>query len=335
MSDGFKFKGLNDITEIMGTKEEVEELYQSLIRNKIFLPDDLDEEKSWQHICDTILQHEQVLCIVSTRRSCRALHDLMPDGTYHLSALMCGQHRTKIIEEIKRKLSENKPIRVISTQLVEAGVDLDFPVVYRAFAGLDSIAQAAGRCNREGKLKEPGQVHVFIPPIKVPEGMLKKAIEATRNIISESNEIILTNDMFTNFFSELYWKANSLDKLGIVNLLNPLLNDREECSIFFRTVADKIKIIDDEQLKTIFIRYEEGENYIEALIEQGPNRGLMRKLQRYTVMIYLHQFNELRRRGAIEEVYPGMFALSSKMDYSDKIGLLLNESLHDPEKFII
>jgi CRISPR-associated endonuclease/helicase Cas3 len=238
----------------------------------------------------------------------------MPDGTYHLSALMCGQHRTKIIEEIKRKLSENKPIRVISTQLVEAGVDLDFPVVYRAFAGLDSIAQAAGRCNREGKLKEPGQVHVFIPPIKVPEGMLKKAIEATRNIISESNEIILTNDMFTNFFSELY---------------------REECSIFFRTVADKIKIIDDEQLKTIFIRYEEGENYIEALIEQGPNRGLMRKLQRYTVMIYLHQFNELRRRGAIEEVYPGMFALSSKMDYSDKIGLLLNESLHDPEKFII
>ena len=105
--------------------------------------------------------------------------NMMPADTIHLSALMCGAHRSQKIEAIKRRLKAGIPTRVISTQLVEAGVDVDFPVVFRALAGLDSIAQAAGRCNREGRLQQ-GIVYVFTPPSKIPAGHLRQAAEIGR-----------------------------------------------------------------------------------------------------------------------------------------------------------
>lgn len=330
--DGQPFKGLKRIKEIMGDEEEVKLLYQSLIRNHVQFPDDLHAISSWEEISEELKQYEQVLCIVSDRKSCRELHKLMPDGTYHLSALMCGQHRSEIIREIKQKLKDRKSVCVISTQLVEAGVDLDFPVVYRALAGLDSIAQAAGRCNREGKLSDLGKVIVFNPPRKAPEGILRKAADTTRSIVLANDRDPTGYDSFETYFSELYWKANSLDKYGIVSLLDP---DREECSIYFRTAARKFKIIDDSIQKTIFVRYGEGERLIDILRSKGPDRWLMRKLQRYTVNVYNYDFNELRKRGAIEEVYPQIFALSSKLDYSEDTGLLIAETPYDPEQFII
>jgi len=335
MIDGHKFKGLKCIKEIMGGEEEVQLLYKSLIRNHVEFPDDLNAVSDWEEISKELKSYEQVLCIVSDRKSCRDLHKLMPAGTYHLSALMCGQHRSEIINEIKKKLKDKESVRVISTQLVEAGVDLDFPVVYRAFAGLDSIAQAAGRCNREGKLSEQGKVIVFIPPRKAPLGLLRKAADTTRNIVLGIDKDPLTHDVFEKYFEELYWNANSLDKEGITALLNPWDNDLNECSIYFRTAAGKFKIIDDTQQKTIFVRYGEGEKLIDLLKAKGPDRWLMRKLQRYTVNIYNNQFNELRQRGAIEEVQPKIFALSSKLDYSENTGLVVDETSYDLEQFII
>lgn len=248
---------------------------------------------------------------------------------------MCGQHRSEIIKEIKEKLKSRESVRVISTQLVEAGVDLDFPVVYRSLAGLDSIAQAAGRCNREGKLSDPGKVIVFNPPRNAPEGLLRKAADTTRSIVLGINEDPLAYGMFEKYFAELYWKANSLDKEGITALLNPDHNDSRECSIYFRTAARKFRIIDDSMQKTIFVRYGEGERFIDLVKARGPDRWLMRKLQRYTVNIYNNQFNELRRRGAIEEVHPQIFALSSRLDYSEDTGLLVDETLYNPDQFII
>jgi len=118
---------------------------------------------SWSDLTDELQQYPTFLCIVNRRDDCFYLHSLMSEGTFHLSGLMCGAHRSKVIEEIKNNLAAGIPTRVISTQVVEAGVDFDFPVVYRALAGLDSIAQAAGRCNREGELTA-GKVVVFIPP---------------------------------------------------------------------------------------------------------------------------------------------------------------------------
>jgi len=328
------FLGLKYIKEMMGDNEAVTALYQSLERCHVKFPEDLQSLSTWDDIAENLKQYDQVLCVVSDRKSCRELHDLMPTGTYHLSALMCGQHRSEIIKTIKQKLKGGEPIRVISTQLVEAGVDLDFPVVYRALAGLDSIAQAAGRCNREGKLPEKGRVVVFNPPRKAPLGILRKAADTTRDIVSMNETDPLCFEMFEKYFAELYWKANSLDTKEIVALLDPYQNDLRECSIAFRTAAEKFHIIDESLQKSILVRYGEGERFIDLLKSKGPDRWLMRKLQRYTVNVYNHDFNQLRQRGSIEEVCPELFALATNLDYSVDTGLLVDETPFDPEQFI-
>jgi CRISPR-associated endonuclease/helicase Cas3 len=323
MIHGSRFKGLKQVREIMGSIAEVENLYQSLIRNEVKFPDDPYLISSWQEISEQLCKYEQVLCIVSDRKSCRELYSLMPYGTYHLSALMCGQHRSDIIREIKQRLKDGKPVRVISTQLVEAGVDFDFPIVFRAFAGLDSIAQAAGRCNREGSLDVPGKVFVFNPPRKVPMGILRKSAETTRNLISGNEVDPFSLDMFNKFFSELYWKVNSLDREGIIDLLDPFHNDLRECSIYFRTAANKFHIIDDSMQKTIFVPYAEGENLIALLRTEGPDRWILRKLQRYAVNINSTDHSHLQESGVINEIYPNLFTLSSMKHYSNDIGFLI------------
>ena len=328
--DGKPFAGLKNAKEIMG--DNVGTLYDSLKRVCIQLPEDLHAISSWEEIAEELKQHEQVLCIVSDRKSCRELHGLMPEGTFHLSALMCGQHRSEIIESIKQKLKKKEPVRVISTQLVEAGVDMDFPVVFRALAGLDSIAQAAGRCNREGKLPELGKVIIFIAPKKAPMGILRKAADTTCSIFSTNHQEPLDYSLFEKYFAELYWKANSLDAKKVISLLSP---DQQECGIYFRTVAEKFRIIDDSLQKTILVRYGENERLIDLLKSKGSERWLMRKLQRYTVNVYNHDFNQMLQRGSIEEVQPKIFALTTSVEYSKDIGLLVDETFYNPEQFII
>jgi CRISPR-associated endonuclease/helicase Cas3 len=331
MVDGKPFKGLENIKEMMGNSDDVKKLYDSLKRVQVQLPENFHTPSSWEEIANELKQYEQVLCIVSDRKSCRDLHSLMPQGTFHLSALMCGQHRSEIIERIKQKLKNKEPVRVISTQLVEAGVDFDFPVVYRALAGLDSIAQAAGRCNREGKLSELGRVIIFNAPKKAPMGILRKAADTTCGIFATKQQDPLDYSLFEKYFLELYWKANSLDAREIVSLLSP---GHQECDINFRTVADKFRIIDDSLQKSILIRYGEGERLIDLLKTKGPERWLMRKLQRYTVNVYNDDFNKMRQRGSIEEVQPTIFALTSNIEYSKDTGLMVDETLFEPEKLI-
>lgn len=328
--NGEQFKGLKGVKEIMGDEKEVDLLYKSLERYKVHLPLDYHKSSNWEDIAEELCQIKQVLCIVSDRKSCRELHGLMPEGTFHLSALMCGQHRSEIIKNIKRRLKNGEDVRVISTQLVEAGVDLDFPIVYRALAGLDSIAQAAGRCNREGKANEYGKVVVFVPPRKPPIGLLRKAADSTINILSQDDDFANIN-IFNKYFEELYWKAKSLDKERIIDLLNP---DKQELGIYFRTAAKKFQIIDENAMKAILVPYGEGAELISRLQYAGPVRELMRKLQRFTVNIYNHEFDQMIRRGSLYEVSPGIFALSSDFDYSEQIGLLV-DPIFDPGSFII
>lgn len=332
--DGKPFKGLKKIIEIMGEDQEVKELYQSLERYRVQFPQDLNSVSTWEEIAEELKCYKQVLCVVSDRKSCRELHSLMPEGTFHLSALMCGQHRSDIIKTIKQKLKDKETVRVISTQLVEAGVDLDFPVVYRALAGMDSIAQAAGRCNREGNLPDMGKVVVFNSPRKAPIGILRKAEETTRSMIATNTLNCLDYELYERYFSELYWKANSLDAQGVVALLDPQENDPNELSMYFRTAAQRFHIIDDSLQKTILVRYGKGEELIDLLKLKGPDRGLMRKLQRYTVNVYNKDFNQLSSRGALEEVWPQIFTLATSFDYSEDTGIIVDDSPYDPEKYI-
>lgn len=333
---GYHFKGINDIREIMGDKDEVAQLYDSLKRVRVQMPETICMVSDWNEIARRLCEHEQVLCIVSERKSCRELFEQMPAGTIHLSALMCGQHRSEVITKIKEKLKQNQlsdqkePIRVISTQLVEAGVDIDFPVVYRALAGLDSIAQAAGRCNREGKMSEPGTVIVFNPPRYPRIGLLRKAADTTRSLLPVIKEDPLAFHIFEKFFSELYWKANSLDLKQISGLLTS-----RDCEFYFRTAAERFRIIDDDTQRSVLVRYGEGEKLIDQLKTIGPNRILMRKLQRYTVNIYDNDFKNMLQQGKVEEIYPRIYALISGLDYSPLTGLNCEEVRFDPEGYIV
>jgi CRISPR-associated endonuclease/helicase Cas3 len=324
-----RFPGLKGIREIMG--ENVPQLYDSLRRVRVNFHKDLRSVSDLDEIAVELGKYKQVLCVVSDRKSCRELYKLMPEGTYHLSALMCGEHRSKKIEEIKAKLKNNEKVRVISTQLVEAGVDFDFPVVYRSMAGLDSIAQAAGRCNREGKLSGLGSVVVFNAPKRSPPGILRKGEETARNIINNEKRDMLDFGMFTIYFSELYWKSNSLDSKKIISLLSP---SRSDLGISFRTASEKFQIIDDSVRKTILVRYGDGIKLIDIVKSKGADRFMMRKLQRFTVSIYDRDFEHMLVRGSIEEIQPGIFALTSSLEYRDDIGLIVDEVLYDPEEFI-
>ncbi|CAM3751789.1 CRISPR-associated endonuclease Cas3'' [Marinicrinis lubricantis] len=336
MMDGRLFKGLKEVKEIVGTDEEVRSLYDLLKRTEIQFPSDSHTVEHWGEIADQLRHSGEVLCIVSDRKSCRELHARMPAGTYHLSALMCGQNLSDKIKEIKKKLEQNHtsepenrvPVRVISTQLVEAGVDLDFPIVYRAFAGLDSIMQAAGRCNRNGRLRpELGKVIVFHPPRPAPIGILRKAADTTRSILSSStSDDVASPAIFEKFFEELYWRVHSLDEKEIVRLLDPQRNDPKECSIFFRTAAEKFELIDKTNQRTVLIPYRDGQRLIDDLRSNGPDRYLMRKLQRYTVNVYSREFEELQGQEAVEEIWPKVFALTSIKHYTEDAGLFIESS---------
>jgi CRISPR-associated endonuclease/helicase Cas3 len=313
---------------------DVPTLYNGLRRVEVQAPTDYRTPITWNDLATDIKKSDQALCIVSDRRSCRELYALLPQGSYHLSALMCPQHRSDVIAKIKENLKAGESVRMVSTQLVEAGVDIDFPVVYRAMAGLDSIAQAAGRCNREGKLNKDGKfgrVVVFIPPRKAPVGILRKASETATRMLEAGLDDPIDHSVFAPYFSELYWMANSLDGKGIIELLTP---DIAECGIQFRSAAEAFRIIDDSMQGTILVPYGEGEKLIGELKALGPERWLLRKLQRYSVNIYANQFADLRNRGSIEEVSPGIFVLICDIEYDATVGLLVEEMPRDPATYI-
>jgi CRISPR-associated endonuclease/helicase Cas3 len=207
-------RGLDARREIIS---DVDGLFSVLSRVDVTVPADMSSRSSWEDVAEELSSHSGVLVIVNSRKDARELYRLMPEGTIHLSAQMCGEHRSRVIAGIKQRLKEGKPVRAISTQLVEAGVDLDFPVVYRALAGLDSIAQAAGRCNREGKLAR-GKVVVFVPPKSPPRGLLLYGEQATRSVWHGNTDSPLSHKLFDAYFRQYFAQENP-DKHGIMPLL--------------------------------------------------------------------------------------------------------------------
>jgi len=324
------FRGLDNVQEIIDAPDV---LYQQLKRVEVSIPDDLQTPRDWESLAAELLQHPSVLCIVSRRDDARELHRLMTvheegKDTLHLSALMCGEHRSEVIADIKARLKRNEPVRVISTQLVEAGVDVDFPVVYRALAGLDSIAQAAGRCNREGNQEEMGQVVVFVPPKPAPPGLLRQAAQISVSLLSGSANNVLGRDLAKQFFEHLYVRAPSLDKYGIHDLLT---QDARDCQIQFRTVADKFKLIDDSAYQTILVRYGNNDVLLGKLEKEGPQRWLMRKLQRYSVNIPKRLFVQLEKQGDVREIWQGIYVQVGDTLYDKTLGVVIDGNIAPDE----
>ncbi len=278
----------------------------------------------WREIAEKLMNLEQVLCIVNTRKDCAELHKLMPEGTVHLSALMCGHHRSRIIRYIKWRLKKGRSIRVISTQLVEAGVDIDFPVVYRASSGIDSIAQAAGRCNREGILQGLGKVVVFIPPKTAPPGLLRKAEDAAKEVYLSSSTDMDDPDIYTHYFTQFYSRINDMG----LKFQDLLVKDADQCKCQFRTAAKDFRIIDDRAQKPVIVRYgRKCDELINSLRAAGPKREIMRRLQRYTVNLSVRTAEKMKTEGLLEEIYEGILVQTMPHLYT-RTGLdIFRESL--------
>ena len=323
-------RGLDNVREII---DDPNALYHDLERVTVTMPQDFHLAQDWDAIAQQIQQHPCVLAVVNSRTDARELHQRMPEGTIHLSALMCGEHRSRVISEVKQRLLAGESVRVVSTQLVEAGVDVDFPVVYRALAGLDSIAQAAGRCNREGKL-ERGEVMVFVPPKPAPPGPLRRAADTTVSLLSGSSDPPLTRDLFSRYFEHFYMRAPFLDKHGITELLTPQGGNDDPLKVQFRTAAQRFRLIDESGYRSILVRYGDSPVLLGRLQKEGPERWLMRKLQRYTVSLPEWQFQKLLAKGDVFEVYPGIFAQTADVLYHPQLGVLLDDTNPDPRDLI-
>lgn len=180
-------------------------------RTSLLWPD-LDAPSSWEEIARNLAQHEQALCIVNLKRHAltliRLLREKGADHLLHLSTNMCPAHRQKALSTIRARLNAAQPCLLISTQCIEAGVDIDFPVVYRAFGPLEAIAQAAGRCNRNGTRSVPGQVHIFLPEQEgYPPGGYGQAAEATRILLHSMGPgkmDIQDPHIFDHYYRSLY-----------------------------------------------------------------------------------------------------------------------------------
>ena len=261
-------------------------------------------------------QIPQVLCIVNSRRQAQDLYRSLPeDGRFHLSTTMTPSHRKQTLDTIRKRLQTGEKCRVISTSLIEAGVDIDFPVVYRALAGLDSILQAGGRCNREGKRdREDSTVYVFESGQKAPEMIGQNCTAAQRTMSRQSD--IASKEAISDYFDFLLYtlkNKSSLDQKEIEQKMQQLA---------FATIAREFKLITGAEY-TVYIPCPESEPLLKALTDGMPTRGLLRKLGQYAVNVYEKQFNSMVEEGAVEQIAENAGILRDRSRYSRETGLSL------------
>ena len=307
------------VKEIVSNKEI---LYKQLNRAKVEHLGKLSMETMEKRL----LAQNQVLCIVNTRNHARTLYENIGNGEghYHLSTRMCPDHRTEMLNQIKERLREGLTCRVISTQLIEAGVDIDFPVVFRSEAGLDSIIQAAGRCNREGKLPY-GNVFVFSPEeVKPPRGWMARAASVAGVVIQnreEEGKEIITPEAIQHYFKERYFieGKEKFDHYRILEKINELGSSGD---FPFKTISESFRFIDDSQ-ETVVIPYNEKAKELIQLVIQGvKTKDLYRKLQRYSVSVYPFELLDLQKNGSIQHLEGDMKVLTEESLYDSQLGIL-------------
>ena len=267
-------------------------------------------------IAEAMLQQNQVLCIVNKKKSAQEIFQNLPKGSYHLSTWMTPDHRTKILNEIRDKLDKGQPCRVVSTSLMEAGVDVDFPQVWREKAGLDSILQAAGRCNREGKrTAEESKVVLFTMECGVPK-YIQSNLTATE-IALEGAAHPDESLTIETYFNQLY-RMNGEKGLDVKNIL-------ELCRICaFESIAKDFHLIDSDTY-TIYIPTGQNADDLELLKSGNYSRALMRRLGRSAVNVYKWDFEKLFTAGKLHQVdeYSAVL-LDKERNYDDLCGLKLD-----------
>jgi CRISPR-associated endonuclease/helicase Cas3 len=315
---------LHDVNEIIADPQYY---YDELQRTQVHFIGKLNDTE----LAARIDEAQQVLCIVPTKPQARSLFEQLTerDGTYHLSTNMYPEHRRRVLDEVRARLAAEPKqcCRVISTSLVEAGVDVDFPVVYRAMTGLDSIAQAAGRCNREGKLNDEGklgQVYVYEPEKTPRMPWLKlRASRASETLRNLGNAEPLGLTAMQKYFT-LFYDSQDLDKKRIFSLLNQFTR---ELYFPFRKAAEEFRFIEGETIGVIVPVEPAAKKLVEELRHTDYPHTSRRKLQQYSVELHSWEFDALEKARAIEMVRGEFPVLTNVKTYIKQVGLCFSEGV--------
>jgi CRISPR-associated endonuclease/helicase Cas3 len=271
---------------------------------------------SWGEVAAEMRNQPQALAVLNTKKDAIALLDALGDPTaLHLSTLLCGAHRRDVLDEVKRRLRNGEPCRLVSTQVVEAGVDLDFPVVLRAVGPLDRIVQAAGRCNREGRL-DPGQARVIVfDPSEggsLPRGEYQTATDNTRVLLQSSGFDFHDPAGYETYFRQLYQLVD-LDAAGI---------QAKRQRLNYPAVAENFCMINDDTVPVV-VHYRgpvgdkwRADELLSALRARPDqfNRQLLRQLQPYLVSVRAGLLPSLQANGLVTTLLPGLAEWQGQYD---------------------
>ena len=265
-----------------------------------------------EELAARLMETEQALCIVNTRKRARQIYEMLPEeGRFHLSTLMVPEDRERTLEVIRERLQKGKICRVVSTSLVEAGVDVDFPTVWREMTGLDSILQAAGRCNREGRRSaEQSIVHVFEMEGGIPRGIMQQREAAIKTM--EKYPEINTRQAIQAYFKRLLMERGDdmLDQKKILNL---------ERSCMFKQTEREFRLI-DEDTRTVYIPNRENAADLARLRAGQYSKTLFRRLARSSVNIYQKEYLKLVSAAAVED-FDDFGILIRQDQYNTQCGL--------------
>jgi CRISPR-associated endonuclease/helicase Cas3 len=321
LTDGPYVRGLRTIREIVPNPSR----YFSALKRVHYEYSTANERWTWGRVAGEMRTASQSLAVVNTKRDAFGLLDALNDpSALHLSTQMCGVHRLETLREVRRRLDAGETCRLVSTQVVEAGVDLDFPLVLRAIGPLDRIVQTAGRCNREGKL-ELGRVVIFDPAGgSSPPGIYRSGTDTAASLLSTGCDL---HDPYTyqTYFQRLFQVAD-LDSKHI---------QASRQMLDFPEVARKFKMIEDDSAPAV-VRPEGHTREVERLLalirRQGETpRWVFRRLQPFLVSLRSRLVQAYRQKGLLQEVAPGLWEWLG--GYDPVRGVV--ETARDPEELVI
>ncbi len=324
LEDSPYLKGIKNIREIV---KEPANLFGEMKR-VVYQWTNKDEKWDWKRVAAEMIQASQCLAIVNTKDDAMSLLSAIVDpSVLHLSTLLCGAHRRDVLSKVRRLLDEGKPCRLVSTQVVEAGVDLDFPLVLRAIGPLDRIVQAAGRCNRNGKMEERGRVVVFNPlEAKVPSGDYRTGTDTAFSLMNLNDFDFHDPNVYKTYFKRLYQVVET-DARRI---------QESRKNLNYKDVNDKFKIIDDASIPVV-VRYKglngkdnEVDKILSSIKYISPSVAL-RKLQPYLVNIKQYKFRQFQLNGLIVKIWEGLHEWCGTYD---KVKGLISTG-RKPEDFVV
>ncbi len=288
------------------------------------------EKWSWQQVAHEMQMVERVLTVVNTKCDAILLWKALQDEeAFHISTLLCGAHRRAVLREVIQRLAQRRSCRLVSTQVVEAGVDLDFPMVLRALGPLDRIVQAAGRCNREGKL-ESGRVVVFDPEDgKMPPGAYRSATDICRNLLHQPDFNFNDPSIYRTYFQSLYQVVDT--DTGNIQASRENLD--------YPCVAENFRMIQDDFVPVVvYYRGQDGsDNAPDCLISHIKNqtgrlpRDLLQQLQPYLVNVRRCFMPSFQQEGLVGELKPGLWEWLGK--YDSRLGLTVEN--RDPQDLVL